>query len=372
MKLYRGELLQCHLIDISMADVAPCDPYNDSHLYTPESSETDTPILDSQQFYSPRLHKKIDFLPPTQIFSNRDQESVEDDNERLSKRNKNNEQCMTQKLPFESMALNNPSRSPHSESSMSDVIDALTIMSDGCLFLTICNKPHFQLMFLSEDNKRLQSYNQLGGELDKLHSLPLENILDVKYLDVVFLIKHKDGLIKLGATNSEDLYYWFVGLKTLLQPSFRGNQVLVVPPAEKKSFIPRLTELYGKMSCLEKPKTNVAPNVKKQRRQRQNPIRKAAPKSLVSTIPFEVPKTSRPESTPPVHDLSVARPPVPRRPASSFPKPHNDSIPIITPSSRISVRQTQVPPPKVPPPNPRSVTSIPRTKTKWVRKYERN
>lgn len=283
---------------------------------------------------------------------------------------------MTQELPFESMALTTPSSTSRPESSMSDVIDALTIMSDGCLFLTICNKPHFQLMFLSEDNKRLQSYNQLGGELDKLHSLPLENILDVKYLDVVFLIKHKDGLIKLGATNSEDLYYWFVGLKTLLQPSFRGNQVLVVPPAEKKSFIPRLTELYGKMSCLEKPKANVAPNVKKQRRQRQNPIRKAAPKSLVSTISFEVPKTSRPESTPPVHDLSVPRPSVPRRPASSFPKPQNDSIFMSIPTSRTPSRtpmhQVTVPPPKVPPPNPRSVTSISRAKTKWVRKYERN
>lgn len=216
----------------------------------------------------------------------------------------------------ESMALVSPA-TPIEPMTADLAIDALTRMYDGCLFLTICSKPHFQLMFLSEDNHRLQWYTHIGGELDRLHSLPLEEVIDVKYLDVVFLIKHKKGLLKLGATNSDDLYYWFIGLKTLMQPDFMGSQVLVVPPQDKKSFIPRLTELYGK---IEEKKEVAVVKVKKQRKQRKNSFRSKS--AIVSTIPFVPPKSSRPESTPPVQDVKI----VPQsknivpRPVSSVPK----------------------------------------------------
>jgi len=240
-----------------------------------------------------------------------------------------------------------------------EAVDALTIMCDGCLFLTISPKPHFQLMFLSEDSQRLQWYTHIGGELDKLNSLLLKEIVDVKYLDVIFLIKHKKGLLKLGATNSEDLYYWFIGLKTLLQPNFNGTEVLVDPPHEKLSFIPRLTELYGK---IEEKSEAESVKGKKQRKQRQNPVRKTT--APVSVIPFVAPKVSRPESTPPV-DLLKPRPKsdAPKRPASFAPKSGRLSLNISgdvalcgrsrpPPPSQPNQRQPPLPQPNQRPPPP--------------------
>jgi len=412
MKLYRGELLQSHLIDISMADVAPCIPripINLPNTYTRQAARDtsfnsntpitpDTPYTPStpytQQNISPILNDRNE--PTVQRiaeFSNCKKELLDNEGNRARSKIRgstsfelNKNQGKSMKLPFESMSLVTPSPPSSPCTPMADAIDVLTIMSDGCLFLTICHKPHFQLMFLSEDNQRLQWYTHLGGELDKLHSLLLEDIVDVKCLDVIVLIKHKKGLLKLGATNSEDLHYWYVGLTTLMQPDFRGTEVLVAPPAEKKSFIPRLTELYGKMSCptcetKTKKKDDDTSNVKKQRRQRQNPVRKAT--TLFSTIlPYVTPKASRPQSSPPVQDVNMPRPKVPRRPASSFPKPPNSSalqVAMPCPNSRQeklppNSREKELPLPhtlkeKLPPPNTRPSACIPRgSKTMWVRK----